>query len=436
MATIKYLIQSKSESSPIYLRLSINKNKSLKRKTGLSIDAKKWSKSSGLPKQNDTTNKSILSDLRKLTKVIHDKLNDANSEGIEINGDWLLYNIDLSFKRISETNQSEIVTDVIQGIVDTAHLRDNSKGGIGLSQSRKNSYSRLSELFTEFQGRKRYKIKELNKKLFDDFKKWLFDNKSYAPTYTFKKLADLKTVCKEARAHGIETSTEINDIKTKQISAYEEDMDVIFLTLEEIEQIEEANLISKAHVNARKWLILACFTGQRGGDLTKRITTKNFEKYNNGYIIKIKQEKGNNPVIIPVLPKVKEIYDNGLPYPISTQKLNKYFKEIGKIAKLNEMVMGRIQDKDTKRGVKKLRPKYKYISTHIGRRSFASNHYGKIPTPLLMRVTNHKKESTFLTYINQTDDSHIESFMDFYKFKEVKPHNEPKLNVVRDIKKK
>jgi hypothetical protein len=33
------------------------------------------------------------------------------------------------------------------------------------------------------------------------------------------------------------------------------------------------------------------------------------------------------------------------------------------------------------------------------RRSFASNYYGKIETPLLMNITGHSKESTFLTYI-------------------------------------
>ena len=51
MATIKYIIQSNSNASPIYLRLSISKNKSLKRKTGLNIDSKKWSVTKGLPKQ-------------------------------------------------------------------------------------------------------------------------------------------------------------------------------------------------------------------------------------------------------------------------------------------------------------------------------------------------------------------------------------------------
>ena len=89
MATIKYIIQSKSDAAPIYLRLSINKNLSLKRKTGLIINAKKWSSKTGLPKQNETANKNLISNLRGLRKSIHDSLNDANSKGIEINGDWL-----------------------------------------------------------------------------------------------------------------------------------------------------------------------------------------------------------------------------------------------------------------------------------------------------------------------------------------------------------
>ena len=50
MATIKYLLQSKSETSNIYVRYSINRETVLKRKTGLIINAKDWSTDKALPK--------------------------------------------------------------------------------------------------------------------------------------------------------------------------------------------------------------------------------------------------------------------------------------------------------------------------------------------------------------------------------------------------
>jgi integrase len=435
MATIKFLLQSKSESASIYLRLSLNQYTSFKRKTGLSVNAKDWISKKGLPKQNTATNKNLTTDLEELRNHLLKQINSANSNAEVITGDWLFHNIEVFFKRASNSKHSELVIDAIQNIINTAHIRDNGKGGIGLSKCRVNAYKRLLVLFNEFQNNNNYKVSQLDKSFFDKLKKWLLDKKEYSATYSFKKLSDLKTVCKDARSNGIETSSELNDIKTKQVATYDDDMEVIILTPTEIKKIEKATLTREALINARKWLILACYTGQRGQSLTTRVKKENFEHYGADLVIKIRQKKGNKAVIIPVLPKVKEIYENGLPYTISLTKLNKHFKDIGKIAGLNDPTMGRIIEaevKGKKRGVKKLRPKYKYISTHIGRRTFASNHYGKIPTPIIMRVTGHAKESTFLGYINQTDDSHIDTFLDYYKTKELKERKQPQLNIIKN----
>jgi integrase len=434
MATIKFELKSKTENASIYLRFSVKRGKLLYRKTGLQINPNEWSTKTSLPKQNTSKNKNLTSKLRKLKDFIIDEFNIANSKGDIIDSDWLFFQIELFFERISINNQSELVTDSIQKIIDEAHVRDNGKGGIGLSQCRINGYKRLKTLFIDFQKKDHYHVKELDKKKFEDFKKWLLDKNKYSASYSLKKLSDLKTVCKDARSNGIETSKELNDIKTKQVSTYDDDMDVIILTPKELKKIEDTKLTSEALINARKWLILACYTGQRGQALTTRIKENNFEKYGADLVIKIRQKKGNKSVIIPVLPKVKEIYENGIPYTISMQKLNKHFKEIGKLAGLNELVLGRIIEaeiKGKKRGIKKLRPKYQYISTHIGRRTFASNHYGKIPTPIIMRVTGHSKESTFLGYINQTDDSHIDTFLEYYKTKELKERKETQLELIK-----
>ena len=57
--------------------------------------------------------------------------------------------------------------------------------------------------------------------------------------------------------------------------------------------------------------------------------------------------------------------------------------------------------------------KYSLISSHDLRRSFATNYFGKIETPILMQITGHSKESTFLSYIGSqvNKDTYADAFM-------------------------
>ena len=56
MATIKFLLQSKSDNAPIYLRLSVNRDLVIKRKTGLFINPINWSLEKALPNNNTLEN--------------------------------------------------------------------------------------------------------------------------------------------------------------------------------------------------------------------------------------------------------------------------------------------------------------------------------------------------------------------------------------------
>ena len=58
-------------------------------------------------------------------------------------------------------------------------------------------------------------------------------------------------------------------------------------------------------------------------------------------------------------------------------------------------------------------PKSSIISSHDLRRSFATNYFGKIETPILMQITGHSKESTFLSYIGTqvNKDTYADAFM-------------------------
>jgi integrase len=59
--------------------------------------------------------------------------------------------------------------------------------------------------------------------------------------------------------------------------------------------------------------------------------------------------------------------------------------------------------------------KWEVLSSHIGRRSFATNFYGKIPTPLLMDATGHSTEQMFLRYINPLDENRILSLSSYFE---------------------
>ena len=48
-------------------------------------------------------------------------------------------------------------------------------------------------------------------------------------------------------------------------------------------------------------------------------------------------------------------------------------------------------------------PKYELITSHIGRRSFASNFYGKISTTHILNFIGHTTEKQLLTYIGKSE---------------------------------
>ena len=252
-----------------------------------------------------------------------------------------------------------------------------------------------------------------------DFFEWLKIDQNYSYNTAVKKVSVLKAIISKA-SRQIETSKDLDKLEIRSVDTYEDDTDVIILSFKELDRIRSFKFESESLDNARKWLLLACYTGQRGEALTTRVIEDNFKPYKDGYKIELKQIKGSKKVTIPVLPVTKEIYENGLPYKVSTQKLNKHFKSVCKLVGIDTPTIGKLMDKETKRNVKKSRPKYMYISTHTGRRSFASNHFDKMPHQSIMKVTGHTKYSTFMKYVQKDNDDHIDTFNEYYTLLESK----------------
>ena len=431
MATVTYQILGKTEITQIYLRLSVSRAINTRAKTGLHISKKDWSHASKFPKTTTATNKTLKNYLQKLEIFILDEVNNNNSE--TITREWLKNKIDLHFGRIIETQQSDLLVDAIQTIINEAPTRKNAKGGSGLSKSRVNGLTSLKNTIIEYQKHKSYRVKDVNLKYGKDFLNYLLEQKKYQKSTALKKLADLKTVCTDASFYGIETNPQYKKIQSSKPN----NENILYLNLDELKQIKDTPLLNNALNNARKWLLLGCNIGQRGGDLLQ-IDQSNFKNRNGLEVIELKQQKTNKNVTIPVLDTTTEIIKSGLPYKISSQKFNKYIKQICKVAEINAPTNGskitvieKGKGNKEKRKINGIYPKWELMASHVCRRSFASNLYGILPTPLIMSITAHSSEKMLLNYIGKDSLDYAQQIADFYTLQALKKKKEPQLTVVK-----
>ena len=237
----------------------------------------------------------------------------------------------------------------------------------------------------------------------------------------------VKTICRDAKKYGIKLHPEIED---DGFRATKEKTYFVTLSEPEINQIFESDLSHTNYLeNARDWLIIGVWTGARVSDLL------NFNASNlkNGFI-EYTAQKTKQQIILPIHWQVESIIaklGGRMPRQISSQKYNDYIKEVCRLSGIVEVCHGGKFNTDIKRKVTGHYPKYELISTHCARRSFATNHYGKLPTPVIMAATGHKSERMLLSYIGKTPQDNAMQLRDFWAKEVAKTKKEPQLKVVK-----
>lgn len=253
-------------------------------------------------------------------------------------------------------------------------------------------------------------IKDVNENFKDVFYKYYKENNYYTNTIQ-KELTFIKTFCRHARSNGLETSTQLDSLILQKAK-----VEKIYLTFNELEQIEKAELNSEALQNARKWLIISCYTGQRVSDFLR--FTKDMIRVEDGInLIEFTQKKTGKRMSLALHPEVIEILKNNngnFPYSISDQRYNEYIKEVCRISGINTKIQGGKNNPITNRKEHGIYPKWELVSSHIGRRSYATNFYSKIPTSLLISATGHCSEAMFLEYIGKTQTQQAKDLAKYY----------------------
>ena len=243
------------------------------------------------------------------------------------------------------------------------------------------------------------KIKNVDLSFKSSFEQYC-KNEGYAPGTISRAIRYIKTVCYHARNHGIETSYQLQAIKTKNYKS-----PTIYLTNQEIEKVASQEFEDEHLDTSRDWLIIACETAQRVSDFLN-FTSDLIRIEDNVMLIEFIQKKTKKPTVVPITARLKKVLEkrNGeFPRKMSSQRLNEHIKSVCQLAGIDSPTKGSLRNKDSNRDEYGIHPKYKLVTSHIGRRSFATNYYGQYPTALLMSVTNHSTERQFLEYIGKTE---------------------------------
>ena len=405
MASVNFMYRSTKDKSNLILRLLYRYDGTdyvFGAKTNFEIDKTYWSKQhKKKSKDIETTNKqtNVKNELNKIENHILNAFNSVSTE--TINKDWLTSQIEYYYNppKKAETLSTELLKYFL-------YYTECKKTKTAIGTQRK--YNSTLRLLERYQKEKKVVIQiiDINESFKNQLEKYCIEN-NYAQNTISKFFKTIKGVCNHADYNGIETSHQLIGFKTEQHK-----VEKIYLTLEDLTKIEN---ISKKQLtdsldNAKDWLIISCYTGQRVSDFM-RFTKEQIRIEDGKHLLEFTQKKTGKNMTVPLHPKVLEILNKRkgkFPYPISDQKYNDFIKTVCELAEINELTKGsKLVETETDSKVYRKKTgmykKYDLVTSHIGRRSFATNFYGKIKTIYLIYMTGHSTESLFLEYVGKSN---------------------------------
>lgn len=414
MGKIGFRIRSSvSTQVPVYVYVYLSSTVRQEVKTGLLVKMESWNSELQRGIDHSIATAELNEKLDRLENHLLKELNKLSNITGGIPKDWLLHHVNTCFYRVSITKSNMLLYQIEQYIDLAPTKRVKHTGSIGLSLNTIRNLMRFYELieaFEEYLG-ERLDLTTMDHSIVQKFQEWLLSVRGYSVNNAGLQLKLLKMVCKQAERNGVEVHSYTRHIES--FTQRSKDRILQTLSFDEIKRIKNLTGLPSTLENSRRWMLIGLFIGQRVSDLL-RLTSQNIRKAEVGVYVDLLQQKTEKHVTIGVVdPMVIQILEHYFPYSISAQQFNKQIKQICQIAGITEMVKGYKTCVKTRRRKLGVYPKYSLVSSHDLRRSFATNYFGKIPTPILMQITGHSKETTFLSYIGAqvNKDAYADAFI-------------------------
>jgi integrase len=437
MATVQLRVSTKVDKTigkgEILIRFFHGKI-DIRSKTGIYVNPERWNKEKEcliIPRMATPEQVQLIhlqSKIDELSNVISNAF--VSTDRVDINNKWLETLIDkfnnpqkYSPPKVEEIQEKTLLS-YIEDFIKQASERRNKETGRLLTPNNLQQYKATQKhliAFAEISKKSDFKFNEINRQFYESFViylqnpiqktengKLVFD-KNGKPVL-IKKSFTLNSVGKHIKILKVMLNDAPKDLIAKSdhrgFHVFTEEIDNVYLNEIELGQLKDFDFSKTIHLErVRDWFLLLAWTGCRFSDLAKISKTDIRDN-----TITFRQQKTGNKITIPLHPVVLEIlqkYKYIMPEPISNQKFNDYIKEVAKKAGITQL------ENFTRTFAGKLTterlPKCDLITSHTGRRSFATNMYKrKIPSLTIMSITGHKTEKSFLKYIKVKQTEHAE----------------------------
>ena len=253
---------------------------------------------------------------------------------------------------------------------------------------------------------------------FQNFVDYLRDVKKYVNTTIRKDIVMLKVVIRYAYRKRYHNNSMFEAYRPALKSAPRK---VVFFNKKELEHLEKLEIpATKLYlVRTRDVFLFQCYTGIRFSDLANLRKCDVHDKY-----IEITTIKTVDSLRIELNTHSKAILKKYAPFDfpdgkalpvVSNQKMNTYLHELCKLAGFDEPI--RITYYRGNERFDEIKPKYKVIGTHTGRRSFICNALGMGISPqVVMKWTGHSDYKAMKPYIDVCDEIKAEAMKKFDSF--------------------
>ncbi|AGO48549.1 site specific recombinase, tyrosine [Cellulophaga phage phi18:3] len=411
MATIRLVTRSKKNPCNLNIRFSAGRENNFYLPTKVFVNPNHWdNKKSNYKKSNEIEDRMIkAAKFERLKSDILNEYNTAYMNGEVTDPQWLEEVVKDLFDRPEKDKGNKVREHFVYyldfceyWLKEIAPTWKTEKNKF-MSKRAIQQYDTFVLAFKNFQNSStgsRYRIKDVNSVVLNDFSTYLCDEAKFAPTTSKRLVGRVKFFLNRAEKTGIKTDPSFKE--RVYVSKEEGDILVPYLNEEEISRIFNLNL-EHDHIldNIRDSFIISLWSGLRISDFNNNLKADNIE----GDYISIKTNKTGSWVTIPLHNQVKFVLSKrfgNLPAKFSDKLFNKHIKTICMLAEIDEDIKGKLFDKETKRKLTGIYPKYKLISSHSGRRSFASNLHGFVPNHILSDLGGWSSEKMMLHYVKRT----------------------------------